>query len=372
MRVEIFESKATQPQFKQQMQDTLEHKTKNMNLINDNKKLIGYGLCGVLIAGAGIMTGRATIKNINLKKAQKAYSELFNQVVLNNTDTGLNRVIGHKNLKEDIVNNFFMPLGDVIIRKDNELARKNALPNGLVLSGNSGTGKKYIMNAIGEHAEKLGMKFVKPQIVEGDSIATTQNIRDAFKQAETDFKESGNYTFILMDKMNNYAVDRRTSLDNLKEVSALLKLTENSSKRGAIWLGIADDIKAIDTALLDRATMITPLKPMNNRELCDTLEYTLSKEKDLNLGQVDYKKLLEKLNETKQRYSPKQMSEIAIEAAAESKQSKEPVTTESILTLFERHPAKNIDEIAVKQFNEDLAYLRSEGFIPPKEPDFEL
>lgn len=372
MRVEIFESKATKPQFKQQTQETVEHKTKNMNLINDNKKLIGYGLCGVLIAGAGIMTGRAAIKNINLKKAQKAYSELFNQVALNNTDTGLNRIIGHKNLKEDIVNNFFMPLGEVTLRKSKEIKFLNALPNGFVLSGNHGTGKKYIMDAIGEHAEKLGMKFVKPQIVEGDSIATAQNIRDAFKQAENDFKKTGNYTFILMDKMNKYAEDRKISSENLSEVNNLLKLTENSSKRGAIWLGIADDIKAIDTALLDRATMITPLKPMNNRELCDTLEYTLSKEKDLNLGQVDYKKLLEKLNETKQRYSPKQMSEIAIEAAAESKQSKEPVTTESILTLFERHPAKNIDEIAVKQFNEDLAYLRSEGFIPPKEPDFEL
>lgn len=372
MRVEIFASKATQPQFKQQMQDTLEHKTKNMNLINDNKKFIGYGLCGVLIAGTGIMTGRAAIKNINLKKVQKAYSELFNQVSLNNTDTGLNRVIGHKELKEDIVNNFFMPLGDVIIRKDNELAQKNALPNGLVLSGNSGTGKKYIMNAIGEHAEKLGMKFVKPEIVEGDSIATAQNIRDAFKQAETDFRETGNYTFILMDKMNNYAVDRRTTLDNLKEVSALLKFTENSSKRGAIWLGIADDIKTIDKALLDRATMISPLRPMNNMELCDTLEYTLSKEKDLNSGTIDYKKILAKLNETKERYSPKQMAQVAQDAIAQSKQTKEQLTTESLLAILEKQTAKNIDDGAVKQFNEDLAYLRSEGFIPPKSPDFEL
>ena len=101
-------------------------------------------------------------------------------------------------------------------------------------------------------------------------------------------------------------------------------------------------------------------------------KYTLSKEKDLNSGTIDYKKILAKLNETKERYSPKQMAQVAQDAIAQSKQTKEQLTTESLLAILEKQTAKNIDDGAVKQFNEDLAYLRSEGFIPPKSPDFEL
>lgn len=40
--------------------------------------------------------------------------------------------------------------------------------------------------------------------------------------------------------------------------------------------------------------------------------------------------------------------------------------------MFENKKSYAINDTLVKHFNEDLEYARSEGFIPPKYPDFNL
>lgn len=231
------------------------------NVTHQNKKLLGYSLGVVLLAGLGVVSIRTINKNIKAKKTQELLNDLTNTVLLNNKTEGVNRLTSNSLLKKKLIDRIFMPLGLVTLKGDKELIIKNALPNGIILFGPKNSQKDFIADIIGEHAQKLGMDFIKPKHLAGNSLETVRNISNVFKSTEASFDNNPKYTFVLLDKMDSYAKDRRVTLDNLKEVSALLKLTENSSKRGVIWVGVADDITTIDKALLDRATLIAPIEP---------------------------------------------------------------------------------------------------------------
>lgn len=302
------------------------------------------------------------------KTPEELLANFIGASIISDPNKGLNKVMCNGDLKLDVHTEILSPMV-AVMKGDKDLVNTNSLPNGFILFGPKGTGKTYFMESLGEQAQELGMDFVVPEIDTLEPLQTAKNIRDAFKSAERNFKDTGKYTLIFMDEMDAYTTDRRLSLDNLKEVAALLKLTENSSQRGVIWLGATNNIKVMDRALLDRASMIRPIPIMQNYELFDTLAYHLIKEKGLNdASNIDYEKIKNKLESTTLKYSPRDMENIAKQAVKFYKINNNNITADDIIDIMSKRIPPKTNERALNEYNNDIVYAKSEGYICEDDP----
>lgn len=312
----------------------------------------------------------------NRKTKDKTPAELLtnfiNASVIANPEKGLNKVIGHGDLKLDMHARLLSPIL-ATINGDKDLVKTNSLPNAVVFFGPNGCGKTYFIEALGEHAKELGMNFVEPQIDAFDSMKSVKNVSSAFKNAEDNFKKTGKYTFIYIDELDSFATDRKLTPKHLDEVNTLLKLTENCSQRGAIWLGATNNIKYIDRALMDRVSMTVPMPPMQDHEVFDTLIYRLIKEKGINKAEdLDFGKIVNKLNEKTNKYSPRNIEDIAKMALVQYKTSNANITTDDILNIIDNKITPKVNQRTISELNEDIDFAKNEGYIKNSYSEFKF
>jgi len=308
----------------------------------------------------------------NEKDPAKLLTNFIKASVISDPEKGLNKVIGKDQLKLDMHTEILSPMV-AAINGDKDLVKTNSLPNSVIFFGPYGCGKTYFIRALGEHAQELGMNFVEPEIDPFDSEKNVKKIIDIFKEAEENFKKTGKYTFIYMDEMDSYALDRDISPANVREIGALLKLTENSSQRGALWLGSTNKINLVDKALMSRVTMTVPMEPMQDFELLDTLIYHLIKERGIESAKdLDYKKIIAKMGEFKNKYCPRDIDEIAEFALKNYKILNAEIKTENIISVMENKIHPKMSNADIEKFNKQLEFTRNEGYIKPGYTEFKF
>lgn len=235
-------------QFKQVSSTRTEKKS---SYLQENKKTVAYSVGTILL---GLLTYLVTkkIKQTSINNfIKKRKNEINSQFNLVDSQKGLNKIINNEKLVETIKNKVLEPYIGKKLGMD--LSSTNSLPNGMVINSKNPETGKNIVDALIEHAEGLGFRTIKIDNSQAKHQNDfSKNIRDTLKEVQEHFAKTKEYTFVDIGCLDNYAHSRRTNVEYLDSVNALLKPFENSSKKGAFWTGWSKDTSLLDDALLDR------------------------------------------------------------------------------------------------------------------------
>ena len=141
------------------------------------------------------------------------------------------------------------------------LKRENLPPvqSGFLIYGPPGTGKTFIANAVAGES-KLPMYKIDTSLIK-DSLygESEKKIRRLFKQLETKFEETGEYSILLIDEANSLLANRKKELsssnlgsNDTSLVDLFLQYLNKAPERGIIPIAITNFKDEIDDAILDR------------------------------------------------------------------------------------------------------------------------
>lgn len=278
----------------------------------------------------------------------------------NGYEQGLNKVIGHAELKTRLYTDLFMPLCETMAGK----SKHYAIPNGINFFGPPGTGKTYFAEQLGEHYVEKGGYYTKLKLTT-DSTKDIGIIDKAFAEAEENYNKSGNtkYTMIFIDEIEKYF----TKNDDAQKptVARLLELANNCKGRGAILVSTTNYLDKIEPSLLrtGRTDIRIPIGNIADYDLMDMINYYLKKDglphtfKDINFEEVRKSVETEKL-----QYKPQDLEGRLVREAENVVDYGGQMSTEFIKdALLQTKPEFKAKEIA--QFEADKAFARQLGGI---------
>jgi len=185
------------------------------------------------------------------------YDTIFKREPVNMT---FDDVIGMENVKnkfrKKLINNL-KPEAMANLRREN----LPPVQSGFLIYGPPGTGKTFIANAVAGES-KLPMYKIDTSTIK-DSLygESEKRIRQLFRQLETKFEETGEYSILLIDEANSLLANRKKELSssNLGSssndsslVDLFLQYLNKAPERGIVPIAITNFKDEIDEAVLDR------------------------------------------------------------------------------------------------------------------------
>ena len=144
-------------------------------------------------------------------------------------------------LKPDIIQRF----------KEN---KRPLISSNFLLFGPPGTGKTFIVKALAGESHIPLYKIDAASFMDKYVGESEKNLKKIFKQLETKFKETGEYSILFIDE-GNKILGKRNSATNSKDseyVEQLLQYIDNSHERGIITVTATNYKDKIDDAVLSR------------------------------------------------------------------------------------------------------------------------
>ena len=137
---------------------------------------------------------------------------------------------------------------------------------GFILYGPKGTGKTFIVEALAGES-KIPLYKLDSATFESSLVGETEkNLAKIFKQLETKFEETGEYSILLIDEADGILKDRSKSNEfNKKITNELLKHLNNAGKRGIIAIAATNYFDEIDSAIQDRLTTAISIQPPSQK-----------------------------------------------------------------------------------------------------------
>jgi|GEM_PF-1565260 len=165
---------------------------------------------------------------------------------------GFADVIGMQIIKDDLNRTVVLPLKKEIFEK----LRNNDtdLPNGILLFGPPGNGKSHIVKAL---VAESGLP-----LYELGSSTNEEQLKGVFDQLYKKYVETEERSILFLDEADSLAPDR-TKYGISPATNALLKILNNSSKKGVIVLAATNIKDSLDEALLRPGRMDKHLEVEN-------------------------------------------------------------------------------------------------------------
>lgn len=233
------------------------------------------------------ITRIANSMNMSPKKAKKYFEKYLATSYIKpngkaDKEIGMNAVRGYGMEKYTLMKDMLTPI--VMTQKAFEKANKTQkpediklakemqekIPSGVLLYGPAGSGKTYIANKIGEHLEKFGTRFVDLNI-RRSLEKNIETFDEAIHNAKDYFKETGNYTVILLNDLTS-KFKKCT-----EEFDMMLYAMEHSKKYGIVFVLTANDPKLMDKSLFreGRLEVRMPIGEMKDFENADMINFAL-------------------------------------------------------------------------------------------------
>lgn len=279
-------------------------------------------------------------------------------------EIGLNAVQGYGIEKYRMAMDVIAPI--VAKNKDVTLEYTRQIPNGVVLYGPTGGGKTYMAEKVCEHLAHFDVPIEDVDLDENNHAKNVRNIQNAFAKAEENYKKTGKITVInFKQDVDVFFLDRRNNPECIKEVRALLKNSENCAKRGAVWIGTANNPKMMDAALLrpGRTDVKVGVGDMEDFAVADMIKYTLYKcDEKQSSKDFDYPKVLDTMKKEAMVFTPAELEMIVTQAKANKPKSSVPVTADMVIAEMIRYTQDDFptltDEIK-QRFSDDKEYIAS-------------
>ncbi len=185
-------------------------------------------------------------------------SDEFRRMPINIT---FNDVAGMNEVKSKFQINLINRLNPDTVKWCKEHGNRPPVRSGFLLYGPPGTGKTFIAEAVAGETKiplyKIDSSTIKDKYV-GES---EKKVRKLFRQLETKFEETGEYSILFIDEANSLLANRKKELtsDSLSSnsgdsnlVDLFLQYLNKAPERGIIPIVATNFKEEIDDAILDR------------------------------------------------------------------------------------------------------------------------
>ena len=306
--------------------------------------------------------------NVSIDDAENYHGNFLRHAAIplrnNGNEVGLNAVQGYGIEKYRLAMDLIAPV--VAKSRDSYLGYKAEIPNGVLLYGPTGGGKTYIADKVCEHLQYCGVKIKNVELDGNNHAKNVRNIKEAFSQAEENYKETGKFTIINFPQdLDNYFMDRRKYPDCVKEVRTLLNCSEKCASKGVVWMGTANNPQMIDAALLrpGRADLKLPIGDMEDFAIGDMIKYTLYKYDERESSEdFDYKKTVDSINSSNIVYTPAELELFVSRAKSHKISPEQKISADMVIAEMEQYRQNDfptLTEEMQKLFQEDKDYISS-------------
>ncbi len=354
--------------------------------------LLGYALLYAGVIGAGVyQTGidertrkkeeqklaretEASIDNIS-EKLRVPYHEAreyhYNFLRLaeikptnDGNEKGLNAVQGYGIEKYKLAMDVIAPI--IAKNTNRNLGYSKQIPNGVILYGPTGGGKTYIADKVCEHMEYFGVPVENVNLDGSNHSKNVRSIQNAFLKAEENYKKTGKITVInFKEDADVFFLDRRTNPECVKEVRALLKYGENCAKKGAVWIGTANNPQMMDAAILrpGRTDVKIPIGDMEDFAIADMLKYTLYKYDEKESSETfDYPKVIDTMKNQMVVYTPAELELFVAQAKNNKLLPKQEITADMVIAEMQKYSQNDFPTLTdemIERFSKDKDYIAS-------------
>lgn len=188
---------------------------------------------------------------INERNRTSAYDKFIKRLEISPTDPqSLDDLGGMKQVKEQLLNAVMSTsLKPETAKRYKENKVKSQ--NGILLYGQPGCGKTYIMKALAAHMNLPIYEFKMSQFGSKWSHETTENIGKIFGQLKEKYKKTGERSILMLDEFEDIASNRENEISThrIEETNALLKEISDAERNGIIVVAATNHYDKIDDAM---------------------------------------------------------------------------------------------------------------------------
>ena len=271
-------------------------------------------------------------------------------------------VAGMKDVKNKFQRNLIDKLSPENLKWFKEHGNRPPINSGFLLFGPPGTGKTFIAQAVAGET-KIPMYKIDTSIRDKFVGESEQKIKKLFKQLETKFEETGEYSILFIDEANDLLAKRKKELssDSISNssgspdlVNLFLQYLNKAPQRGIIPIVATNYKDELDDAILDRLqTQIEIQHPddelreaMLRKELAKLPEYTK------NLTEADIKEIVLRLG----GLSSRTISSILVNALDKcAEHPKHPITVKEITDSINNYAIEH-DLPEINEYNKTSSY----------------
>lgn len=163
---------------------------------------------------------------------------------------GLKDVAGMEELKKELEEDVIKPLKPEFADKFNQ--NDLNILNGMLLHGEPGNGKTYIVEALSKETKLPMYKIDKSTVGSSLKDESVKTMKKIFDQLETKYEKTGERSILFIDEIDAIMPKRDGSNGSSKneEINTMLQLMNNASKRGILVIGATNKLNEMDDAVL--------------------------------------------------------------------------------------------------------------------------
>ncbi len=305
---------------------------------------------------------------VSYEEAEKYHCGFMNLAAIKPTndghEIGLNAVQGYGVEKYRLAVDLIAPLAAK--QYDRYISYHSEIPNGVLLYGPTGGGKTYMAEKVCEHLRYLGIKVEDVELNGNNHAQNVRNIKQAFAKAEENFNKTGKYTVInFKDDVDNFFMDRIDNPECVKEVRAMLSCADKCAKRGAVWIGTANNPKLMDSALLrpGRADFKLAIGDMKDFAVGDMIKYTLFKyDEQESTKDFDYAKVIQYMKDNLYVFTPAELELFVSQAKNHKIVPEQNINADMVIAEMQRYSLNDfptLNERMQQRFEENKKYMQS-------------
>jgi len=202
-------------------------------------------------SGISIYAQSHELPAINERNRTSAYDKFIKRLeILSSDPQSLDDIGGMQETKEKLLNAVMASSlkPEILERYKNNRIKGQ---NGILLYGDPGCGKTYIMKALAAHMNLPIYEFKMSQFGSKFSHETTENIGKVFNQLKNKYKATGERSILMLDEFEDVA-SRRENEPNafrVEETNALLKEISDAERNGIIVVAATNHFDRIDAAM---------------------------------------------------------------------------------------------------------------------------